>query len=215
MAASHAAIALPELPYAHDALEPHMSRETLDYHYGKHHKAYVDKVNSLIVGTEFEDASLEELVEESSGTLFNNAAQVWNHDFFWNCLSPRRQQPGRQLARALESLGGLQSLQTQFDKAASNLFGSGWTWLIKGARRRAEDRHQLQRQYARPRGPDSAAHVRHVGARLLHRSSQRSGRVPEGLLAAGELGVRRGESRLARGPLTDCWRASGHSRLRS
>jgi superoxide dismutase, Fe-Mn family len=133
MATSHAAIALPQLPYAHNALEPHMSRETLDYHYGKHHKAYVDKVNSLIVGTEFEDASLEELVAESSGTLFNNAAQVWNHDFFWNCLSPRRQQPGRELTRALESLGGLQSLQTQFDKAASNLFGSGWTWLIKDA----------------------------------------------------------------------------------
>jgi superoxide dismutase, Fe-Mn family len=110
-----------------------MSRETLDYHYGKHHKAYVDKVNALIAGTEFEDASLEELVAESAGTLFNNVAQVWNHNFFWNCLSPRRQGPGRQLAAALESLGGLEGLRTQFTKAAASLFGSGWTWLVRDA----------------------------------------------------------------------------------
>src|SRR5271155_1921320 len=89
------AIVLPELPYARDALEPYMSRETLDYHYGKHHKTYVDKVNGLIPGTEFEDSSLEELVTHASGTLFNNAAQVWNHNFFWNCLSPQRKSPGK------------------------------------------------------------------------------------------------------------------------
>ena len=117
--------------YANNALEPHMSRETLDYHYGKHHRAYVDKVNELIVGTEFEDASLEELVAESTGDIFNNAAQVWNHTFFWNCLSPRRQSPGKELTQALEKLGGLESFQKQFDKAASALFGSGWTWLVK------------------------------------------------------------------------------------
>src|ERR1700740_436970 len=131
MATTRTAIALPELPYARDALEPHMSRETLDYHYGKHHKAYVDKVNKLIAGTELEDASLEELVMESSGAVFNNAAQIWNHNFFWNCLSPRRTQPGKELPRALEGLGGLQSFQQLFDKAASELFGSGWTWLVR------------------------------------------------------------------------------------
>jgi Fe-Mn family superoxide dismutase len=125
---------LPPLPYAKDALEPYMSRETLDYHHGKHHKAYVDKVNNLIGGTEFGDASLEELVAESAGEIFNNAAQVWNHTFFWNCLSPRRQSPGREISRALEALGGFESFQTQFDKAASGLFGSGWTWLVKDAR---------------------------------------------------------------------------------
>jgi superoxide dismutase, Fe-Mn family len=129
--ATKTAIALPELPYARNALEPHMSRETLDYHYGKHHKGYVDKLNSLIAGTELEDASLEELVAESSGTVFNNAAQVWNHNFFWNCLSPQRRQPSKELIKALDSLGGLESFQQQFDKAAINLFGSGWTWLIK------------------------------------------------------------------------------------
>jgi len=134
MATIQSAIVLPPLPYAKDALEPHMSRETLDYHYGKHHKAYVDKVNNLIGGTEFGDASLEELVAESAGEIFNNAAQVWNHTFFWNCLSPRRQSPGREISRALEALGGFASFQTQFDKAASGLFGSGWTWLVKDAR---------------------------------------------------------------------------------
>ena len=131
MATTRSTIALPPLPYANNALEPHMSRETLDYHYGKHHKAYVDKVNSLIAGTEFEDASLEELVAESTGDIFNNAAQVWNHTFFWNCLSPRSQSPGVELSRALASLGGFESFQKQFEKAASGLFGSGWAWLAK------------------------------------------------------------------------------------
>ena len=131
MVTTRSTIALPPLPYANNALEPHMSRETLDYHYGKHHKAYVDKVNSLIAGTEFEDASLEELVAESTGEVFNSAAQVWNHTFFWNCLSPRSQSPGAELERALESLGGFESFQDQFDKAASGLFGSGWGWLVK------------------------------------------------------------------------------------
>ena len=134
MATSRSAIVLPPLPYAHNALEPYMSRETLDYHYGKHHKAYVDKVNSLIDGTEFEDASLEELVAESAGEIFNNAAQAWNHTFFWNCLSPRRQSPGKEVTQALESLGGFESFQKQFDKAASALFGSGWTWLVIDAK---------------------------------------------------------------------------------
>jgi Fe-Mn family superoxide dismutase len=131
MATTRSAIVLPLLPYPRDALEPHMSRETLDYHYGKHHKGYVDKVNSLIAGTEFEDASLEELVAESSGTLFNNAAQVWNHNFFWKCLSPQPKSPGRELSQALERLGGIDSFKEQFDKAAESLFGSGWTWLVK------------------------------------------------------------------------------------
>jgi Fe-Mn family superoxide dismutase len=134
MATTRSAIVLPPLPYPNDALEPHMSRETLDYHYGKHHKAYVDKVNALIAGTEFEDASLEELVAESTGDIFNNAAQVWNHTFFWNCLSPRRQSPGKEVTQALQSFGGLESFQKQFDKAASALFGSGWTWLVKDSR---------------------------------------------------------------------------------
>jgi Fe-Mn family superoxide dismutase len=131
MATTQSAIVLPQLAYAHNALEPYMSRETLDFHYGKHHKGYVDKVNKLISGTEFADASLEELVAESTGTVFNNAAQIWNHNFFWNCLSPQQRTPDRELSRALDGLGGLESFQKQFDKAAIEVFGSGWAWLIR------------------------------------------------------------------------------------
>jgi len=131
MASTQSAIVLPPLPYERSALEPHMSRETLDYHYGKHHKGYVDKVNELIAGTQYADASLEELVAEASGVLFNNAAQVWNHDFFWNCLSPRQRPPGRELGQVLEGFGGLESFQRQFAKAALDVFGSGWAWLIR------------------------------------------------------------------------------------
>jgi superoxide dismutase, Fe-Mn family len=134
MATTRSEIVLPPLPYANDALEPYMSRETLEYHYGKHHKGYVDKVNKLIAGTEFEDASLEELVAETAGEIFNNAAQVWNHTFFWNCLSPRRQSPGKDVTQALEKIGGFESFQKQFDQAASALFGSGWTWLVKDSK---------------------------------------------------------------------------------
>jgi Fe-Mn family superoxide dismutase len=124
---------LPPLPFAKDALAPTISAETLEYHYGKHHKGYVEKVNELIAGTDLEHASLEELVAESAGTVFNNAAQVWNHDFFWRCLSPQRKTPSGELTRALDGLGGLESFKSQFDKTAVNLFGSGWAWLIKDA----------------------------------------------------------------------------------
>jgi superoxide dismutase, Fe-Mn family len=131
MASTQTAIVLPPLPYERSALEPHMSRETLDYHYGKHHKAYVEKTNALRSGTQFEDASLEDLVLEASGELFNNAAQVWNHDFFWQCLTPKARTPGTEVLKALESLGGLDDLREKFSKAAVGLFGSGWTWLVK------------------------------------------------------------------------------------
>jgi superoxide dismutase, Fe-Mn family len=131
MASTRSAIVLPELPYSRNALEPYMSRETLDYHYGKHHKGYVEKLHGLIAETELAEASLDELVVHASGAVFNNAAQVWNHDFFWNCLSPQRRNPGRELSKALDALGGLESFQKQFDKAAGDVFGSGWAWLVR------------------------------------------------------------------------------------
>jgi Fe-Mn family superoxide dismutase len=131
MATTTSAIVLPELPYARDALAPHMSRETLDYHYGKHHKAYVEKTNALRAGTPFEDSSLEEIIAEASGPLFNNAAQVWNHSFFWQCLRPDSKAPGREVSAVLDKFGGLESFQTQFTKAALDQFGSGWAWLVK------------------------------------------------------------------------------------
>ena len=131
MAKSTSPITLPELPYAFAALEPHMSRETLEYHYGKHHKGYVDKLNGLIAGTPLAEASLDDLVRKADGAVFNNAAQVWNHTFFWSCLSPKRQSPGKELQRALDSLGGLESFKSEFSQAAVNVFGSGWAWLSK------------------------------------------------------------------------------------
>lgn len=128
------ALTLPELPYARDALEPHMSAETLDFHYGKHHKTYVDNANKLIDGTEFENMPLDEIVMKSSGKVFNNVAQIWNHSFFWNCLTPEAGQPGKKLADALiKQFGGVEDFKKQFTDAAINTFGSGWAWLVKNA----------------------------------------------------------------------------------
>jgi superoxide dismutase, Fe-Mn family len=124
---------LPELPYANDALEPHISAETLQFHYGKHHATYVEKLNGMIAGTEFESATLEEIIQGSSGGLFNNAAQVWNHSFYWNCLSPNGGgTPDMKLGEAIDqSFGSFEAFKDQFAAAAVGNFGSGWTWLVK------------------------------------------------------------------------------------
>ena len=126
---------LPPLPYPKDALEPHMSRETLEFHHGKHHKAYVDKLNELIKGTEFETASLEDIVRRADGKLFNNAAQVWNHTFFWNCMTPKGSgKPSGPLAQAIDkSFGSFDDFKKKFGTAAAELFGTGWTWLVRRA----------------------------------------------------------------------------------
>lgn len=126
---------LPELPYALNALEPHMSRETLEYHYGKHHKTYVDTLNKLIQGSEFADKSLEDIIRTSSGNIFNNSAQVWNHTFFWNCLSPHGGgEPTGNLKTMLEKeFGSIAQFKEEFTKAALTRFGSGWAWLIREA----------------------------------------------------------------------------------
>jgi superoxide dismutase, Fe-Mn family len=125
------AIVLPQLPYALDALQPHMSRETLEFHYGKHHKKYVDTANELIRGTDLENLTLEDMIQRATGKAFNNIAQAWNHDFFWKCLTPSAQKPDHGLAAALErAFGDQESFQQKFSKAASDLFGSGWTWLV-------------------------------------------------------------------------------------
>ena len=125
---------LPELPYAMDALEPHISRETLEYHYGKHHKTYVDNLNKLIPGTEFENLSLEEIIKKSSGGIFNNAAQIWNHTFYWNCLSPKGGEPAGALAEAInKSFGSIDEFKQKFSQTAITTFGSGWGWLVKNA----------------------------------------------------------------------------------
>lgn len=125
---------LPALPYGRDALEPVISAETLDYHYGKHHAAYVTNLNKLIEGTEFADASLEDIILKSSGGLFNNAAQVWNHTFYWNGLSPNGGgEPGGDLGAAIDAaFGSFDAFREKFIASAVGNFGSGWTWLVDG-----------------------------------------------------------------------------------
>ncbi len=124
---------LPELPYAMNALEPYISQETLEYHYGKHHATYVTNLNKLIQGTEFEDASLEEIIRKATGGIFNNAAQVWNHTFYWNSMSPNGGgDPSGALADALvENFGSIDAFREQFSQTAVTTFGSGWAWLVK------------------------------------------------------------------------------------
>lgn len=124
---------LPDLAYAGDALAPHISAETIDYHYGKHHQAYVDNINRLIKGTEFEAMSLEDIIRKASGGIFNNAAQVWNHSFYWNGLSPDGGgEPSGDLAAAIgKSFGSFAQFKEQFTNASVTLFGSGWAWLVK------------------------------------------------------------------------------------
>ena len=124
---------LPALPYEKNALEPHISAETLEYHYGKHHNTYVVNLNNLVKGSEFEGKSLEEIIKTSNGGVFNNAAQVWNHTFYWHCLSPQGGgEPQGALAAAIDkSFGSFAAFKEQFTDAAVKNFGAGWTWLVK------------------------------------------------------------------------------------
>ena len=127
------AIELPALPYDRAALEPHISAETIDFHYGKHHQAYVTNLNNLIKGTEFEAMDLESIVRKSQGGMFNNAAQVWNHTFYWNCLKPNGGgEPGGKLADAIvKAFGSFAAFKEQFTQTALTTFGSGWAWLVQ------------------------------------------------------------------------------------
>ncbi|HWP00483.1 MAG TPA: Fe-Mn family superoxide dismutase [Methylococcus sp.] len=125
---------LPPLPYTKDALEPHLSAETLDFHYGKHQQAYVTNLNNLIPGTEYEHLALEEIIRKApTGAIFNNAAQVWNHTFYWNSLSPKGGgQPSGRLAEAItRTFGSLAKFKEEFTRCAVGTFGSGWAWLVK------------------------------------------------------------------------------------
>ena len=127
------AFTLPELPYAKDALEPHISARTLEFHHGKHHKAYVDKLNELQKGTDFENMALEEIIKKSSGPVYNNAAQISNHTFFWNCMKPGGGgEAGGTLGQAIQAKwGSAAAFKEAFVKSAVGNFGSGWTWLVK------------------------------------------------------------------------------------
>nr|WP_314265376.1 superoxide dismutase [Fe] [uncultured Moellerella sp.] len=124
---------LPALPYAKNALEPHISAETLEYHYGKHHNAYVVNLNNLVKGTDFEGKSLEDIIKTSEGGVFNNAAQVWNHIFYWHCLAPNAGgEPTGQVAEAInKAFGSFAEFKQKFTDSAIKNFGAGWTWLVK------------------------------------------------------------------------------------
>lgn len=124
---------LPPLPYAMDALAPSISQETLEFHYGKHHKAYVDKLNELQEGTEFAELALEDIIKKANGPIYNNAAQIWNHTFFWNCMKPAGgAAPSGALAKAIDAKwGSYAAFKEAFAKSAVGNFGSGWTWLVK------------------------------------------------------------------------------------
>ncbi|MBQ6083098.1 MAG: superoxide dismutase [Bacteroidales bacterium] len=126
-------IELPKLPYEMNALEPHISQRTLEFHYGKHHAAYVNNLNKLIAGTPFEGKSLEEIIKNSNGGIFNNAAQVWNHTFYWNCMTPNpaKDKPkGKLMEAIIRDFGSFDEFKTKFIEKCATLFGSGWTWLV-------------------------------------------------------------------------------------
>jgi len=127
------AFALPELPYSQDALMPHMSPETMSFHYGKHHKAYVDNLNKLVPGTEFEKMTLEQIILKSTGGIFNNAAQVWNHTFFWHCMAPKAggEPKGEVMDAINRDFGSFAAFKEKFADTAVKQFGSGWGWLVK------------------------------------------------------------------------------------
>ncbi len=133
-------IELPALPYAMDALEPLISKETLEYHYGKHHQAYVTKLNDAIKGTDLENVDLEDIVKKSEGGIFNNAAQVWNHTFYWNCMAPNAGgEPSGKIADAInDSFGSFEAFKEKFTQAAATLFGSGWAWLVQNQQGKLE-----------------------------------------------------------------------------
>ena len=192
---------LPPLPWAKDALAPVISAETLDYHYGKHHQAYVTNLNKLTEGKPEANQSLEQIIMASSGGLFNNAAQVWNHTFYWNSMKPNGggKPTGQLLELVNRDFGSVDNLLQQLGEAAKTQFGSGWAWLVQDGGK-LKVTHDRERRPADEARSERAAHLRRLGARVLHRLPQRAPelrrRVPQ---EPGQLGLRREELEVAAG----------------
>ena len=172
------AFSLPELPYATTALEPYLSAETFEYHYGKHHKAYVDTLNGMVEGTDEDDASLEDIILKAEGKQFNQAAQVWNHKLYWSSMAPGGggAPTGAAGDAVNEAFGSFDTFKEEFKTAATGQFGSGWTWLTLDGGKLAISATE-QRRPADEARPDRGAHVRRLGTRLLHRLPQRPART--------------------------------------
>ena len=197
---------LPDLPYAYDNLSPVISEETMHFHHDKHHATYVKTLNrGCLIRRVRIPGSLEEVITTSASQtpkkLFNNAAQAWNHAFFWTCMTPERQSPNGDLARAIETFGGLEKLKTDFVTAGTGQFGSGWVWLSAGNGGTLEliATHDADNPLV-GKPWNAAAGVRRVGARLLSRLPERSERLSGSLVRlAPELGVRRAAARRRQG----------------
>ncbi len=170
---------LPALPYALDALEPAMSRETLEFHWGKHHQTYVNNLNGLIAGTDFEGKSLEEIIRTSTGGVFNNAAQVFNHTFFWQGLKPQGGgMPEGALLEAINAIwGSYDAFRKAFTASAAGNFGSGWTWLVKNADGTLAIVNTSNARHAAHGRSEAASRAGRLGARLLRRLPQRPSEV--------------------------------------
>ena len=167
---------MPKLPYAADALAPVMSKETIDYHYGKHLQTYIDNLNRLIADTPYADMTLDEIVKSSDGAIFNNAAQTWNHTFFFETLTSREKKIPEKLSEALiREFGSVESFKDQFSKAAVSLFGSGWVWLVI-------DRIGSKCRESVDEIVETVIDCRCVGTCLLYRLSQSSGRFHKSFL---------------------------------
>ncbi len=187
---------LPPLPYSKDALEPHISAETLDYHHDKHHAGYVKKLNGAIDGTEYEDMPLEKIITSTGeGGIFNNAAQVWNHTFYWQCMSPDGGgEPEGELGNAIRNaFGSTDQFKEQFNDAVTTLFGSGWVWLVRTADGGLAIEQAPERPQSAGNRSHAAAYLRHLGTRVLYRLPQRQRQLSERILAGGELGLRRSQ----------------------
>ena len=198
-------IQLPPLPWGESALAPHISQETISFHYGRHHKAYVDNANKMIEGTELANASLEEIVRSAAGKpdkkgLFNNSAQVWNHTFYWHSLSPKGggQPTGKLLDRIKSDFGDFAAFKEALSKAAVTQFGSGWAWLVlEGGKLKVEQTPNAETPIT-VRRQDAAADDRRLGARVLRRLPQQASGLRDGRdRQAPRLGVRGEEPRLA------------------